>query len=79
MQLLTRYCTGDRGEIMQDILLELNEYELKEIMIALEHQYDRFADNEDIEKTNRANRLWDIINKVADARKKIREKNGVRV
>lgn len=63
---------------MNTICLELSEYELKEIMIALEHQYDRFADKEDIEKISRANKLWNIINKVADARKELREKNGVR-
>ena len=61
---------------MNTVFLEFDEHELKETMIALEIQYDRFADSNDIEKADRANILWTVINKVANARRDIRYKRN---
>jgi len=61
---------------MDTVFLELDEHELKETLIALEIQYDRFADSNEIDKVDRANILWTAINKVANARREIRYKRN---
>lgn len=60
---------------MAVVSIKLNEYELKEIMIALDHQYDRFVDSKNQIKVERSEKIWELINKIYEARREVRGLN----